>query len=251
MSFKDKTVIITGAAQGIGRAFAHAFAKEGAYVIIGDVKEESAKSVELECKNEGGNALAIPIDLTDEQSVKDFVAKVIAERKKIDVLINNASIFSTIRMGPFEDITEAEWDDLMAVNLKGVWRLCKEVIPHMKAEKYGKIVNIGSGVVSEGRGGYAHYVTSKAGLLGMTRAMAREVGDWNITVNCAMPGSVKTEIPRGTVTPEQTLALNNSRCIKRTMTPEDLLGAVLFFASPGSDFITGQSLLVNGGGTMQ
>ena len=252
MRFADKIVIITGSGQGIGRVMAHAFAKEGACVVIGDIKEDCAQSVAVECRELGSNALAIGLDISNKQSVKDFVARIIEKYGRIDVLINNAAVFSNIRrMGPFEEITDEEWDMLMSVNLKGIWLLTKEIVPYMKKQKYGKIINFGSGVSLEGRVGYLHYVASKGGVVAMTRAMARELGDWNITVNTIMPSMTITEIQRATMTSKQEAAAINCRSIKRSQVPEDLVGPAMFFASSDSDFVTGQSLAVNGGDTMQ
>ncbi len=251
MRFEDKVVIITGAGQGIGRVFAKVFAKEGATAVVADLNVEKAEAVVTECKDLGGNAIAVSVDVSDEQSVQSMVDNVMNVKGKIDILVNCAAIFSTIKMKPTEEITVDEWDKLMAVNLKGTWLCCKAVIPVMKAQKKGKIINMSSCSYLEGRPNYTHYISSKSGVLGITRGLARELGDWNITVNTIMPGAVSTEIPRGTVTPEQLKAMLDQRCIKRVEVPEDLVGPLFFFSSEESDFVTGQSLCVNGGQVMQ
>ena len=247
MNFDGKVVLITGAGQGIGREYAHAFAKNGAFVVITDLFEENAESVLKEVKEKGGNGIAAKVDVSDEISAKAIVAKVAKEKGRLDVLINNASIFSTIKMKPFYKISVDEWDKLMSVNCRGVWIMCKEVLEVMKKQNKGKIVNISSSSMFMGRAGYLHYVSSKSSIIGMTRSLAQELGEWNITVNTVLPGATITEIERETVSPEQAQSMRNARCIKRDQTPADLVGAVLFFSSDLSDFISGQSLCVDGG----
>ena len=247
MRFKDKVIIITGAGQGIGRAFAYSFAGEGAYVIIAEINEVNAKTVAKGINDEGFKAEAIVTDVSDEDSVNKMVEAVLAKHGRVDILVNNAGILSTIKMKPFWDISVEEWDRFMAVNLRSMFLCCKAVVPVMKAHKKGKIINMSSGTVLIGRPYYLHYVTSKAGVIGFTRAMAREVGDWNINVNAITPGAIKTEIPRETVSPEQAKAMIAQQCIGRTATPQDLLGTVMFLASEEADFITGQIINVDGG----
>jgi len=247
MRLKDKVTIITGGGQGIGATFARKMAEEGAKVVIAEIREEQAQAVADEINAKGYEAIAVGTDISREEST-NALAKTVSERYgRIDVLINNASVFSTIKMKPFEEISVEEWDGLMGVNLRGTFLCCKAVIPFMKAQKKGKIINISSATVFKGRPYYAHYVTSKAGVIGFTRVLAVELGDWNINVNCLTPGGTKTEIPRDTVTPEQMQALINSRCIKRVQVPEDLAGAIIFLASEDSDFISGQTINVDGG----
>jgi len=247
MRLKDKVIIVTGAGQGIGAVYAHKLAEEGGKVIIAEINEEKAKAVADDITAKGHEALAIRTDVSDEESTK-ALARVVSERYgHIDVLINNASVFATIKMKPFDEITVEEWDHLMAVNLRGVFLCCKAVVPFMKAQKKGKVINISSSTVFIGRPYYIHYVTSKAGVIGFTRALAKEVGDWNINVNCISPGAVQTEIPRDSTTPEQFQQMIKMRCIHRNEVPEDLVWAIMFFASEDSDFISGQTLNVDGG----
>jgi 3-oxoacyl-[acyl-carrier protein] reductase len=163
------------------------------------------------------------------------------------VLVNNAAIFSTITMKPFWEITTDEWDGLQAVNVRGVWLAAKAVVPQMRRQGSGRIINISSGVIFMGRTHYLHYVASKGAVFAMTRAMARELGDFGITVNAITPGATYTEVPRATVTPEQREAMLRAMCIKRPEEPRDLVGTVVFLASDDAAFISGQTINVDGG----
>ncbi|MCL6592431.1 MAG: SDR family oxidoreductase, partial [Alicyclobacillus sp.] len=178
------------------------------------------------------------------------VEQVDAEWGRVDVLVNNASIFSTIKMKPFEEISLAEWNQVMRVNLTGVFLCSQSVVPLMRRQRRGRIINIASGTVLNGRPNYLHYVSSKAAVAGFTRALAREVGNDNITVNTVAPGPTYTEIERETVTPEQAEAMLQQQCIKKKAVPDDIVGAVLFLASDDAAFISGQLLVVDGGKSM-
>ena len=247
MRLKEKVVIITGAGQGIGAAYARRLAEEGAKVVIAELNEEKAEAVAKDIKAKGYEALAVRTDVSDEGSTKSLALKVSETYGHIDVLINNAAVFSTIELKPAEEISLEEWEQLMAVNLRGVFLCSKAVIPFMKAEKKGKIINISSATVFMGKPYYIHYVTSKAGVIGFTRALARELGDDNISVNCLTPGYTETEVPRGTTTPEQKKAIIGHQCIKRIGVTEDLMGIMVFLASNESDFMSGQTVNVDGG----
>jgi 3-oxoacyl-[acyl-carrier protein] reductase len=247
MRLKDKVIIITGAGQGIGRAFALHFAQEGAIVFVADIQEEKATAVVQEIRTLGGQAEALKVDVSDFESVRAMAQQTIAAYGRIDVLINNAAIFSTIKMKPFDEITLSEWNALMAVNLTGTFLCCQAVAPSMRNRRQGRIINISSSTVLMGRPWYAHYVTSKAGVVGLTRALARELGTYNITVNAIMPGSTETEITRETVNSDQAKALIEAQSLHRRGTPQDLIGAAVFLASDESAFITGQTIAVDGG----
>jgi 3-oxoacyl-[acyl-carrier protein] reductase len=242
-----KTVIITGAGQGIGRALALRLGAEGAHVAVTDVNEESARRVASEIEAAGGRAHALTLDVVDRSAVTRVVAEVAEQFGGLDILVNNAGIFSTIRMGPFEEISEQEFSQVMAVNVAGTFNCCQAVAPLLRAQHSGSIINLSSGTVRMGRPFYAHYVTSKAAVVGMTRALANELGDDNIRVNAIMPGSIKTEIPRDTVTPEQARGIIARQALKRQMTPEDILGTIVFLASDDSEMLTGQVIVVDGG----
>ncbi len=247
MRLEDKVAVITGAGQGLGRAYALRFVEEGAHVVVADIQEDKANSVVQEVRNLGGKGLAVKVDVSDPESVRDMFDQTVERFGHVDVLINNASIFSTIEMKPFEEITLEEWNRLLAVNLTGSFLCCQAVAPHMREREQGRIINISSGVVLMGRPFYAHYVASKAGIIGLTRALANELGEDNITINAITPGPTETEVPRETVSPEQAQAMIDAQAIKRRETAEDLVGVAVFLASEDSKFITGQMINVDGG----
>jgi 3-oxoacyl-[acyl-carrier protein] reductase len=241
----SRVVLVTGAAQGLGRAFAHRLVAEGAVVAVADRNLKGAEAVVDELGAD--RALAVEVDVADEASVQAMAAAVLKRWNRLDVLVNNASIFSGIAMKPFEEISVAEWDELMAVNVKGAFLCARAAAPIMKSAGYGKIVNISSATVWIGRPFYLHYVTSKAALIGMTRALSRELGPFNVTVNALTPGATETEVPRQTVTAEQSQQIIAGQAIKRREVPADLVGTVVFLSSSDSDFITGQTINVDGG----
>lgn len=247
MRMKDKVVIITGGAQGLGKAYAMKFAEEGARVVIADLSAGKAEELAKAIEEKGGRAISVPTDVTKETDTQNLADRVVETFGCIDVLINNAAIFSVIEVKPTDKLTVEEWDTLMNVNLKGLFLCCKAVIPVMKKQNYGKIINISSATFFMGKPFYIHYVTSKAGVIGFTRALARELGDWNITVNCITPGYMKTEIERKTTTPEVEKMIINRQIIKRVGVPEDLFGAMLFLATEDSNFMSGQIVNVDGG----
>jgi NAD(P)-dependent dehydrogenase (short-subunit alcohol dehydrogenase family) len=242
-----KTVIVTGAAQGIGRAYARRFRDEGCRVVLADVNADKGRGVLAELTDAGANAIFCTTDVSSEASCKQMVDEALKAFGHVDVLINNAAIFSTIQMKPFWEMSVAEWDGLMAVNLKGVWLAGKACSAPMREQKSGSIVNISSAAYLLARPGYAHYMASKAGVLGLTRAMARELGEFGVRVNAITPGPVYTEIPRATVTPEQKEAMLKMQCLRRHEAPQDLVGVAAFLASDDAGFITGQTINCDGG----
>ena len=246
---KDRVVIVTGAGQGIGRVFAKSFATAGARAVIAELNEKKAAAVSEEIMKAGGQALAVTTDVADEASIAEMVEVVEDEYGRIDVLINNAGIFSTLEMRPFDQIPLEEWERVLRVNLTGPFLCARAVLPAMRRAKWGRIINVASGAVRLGRPNYLHYIATKAALAGMSLSMARELGPDNITVNAILPGATFTEIERKTVTPAQKERIIAMQCVPRAEVPEDLVGAVLFLASEASAFVTGQSINLDGGVT--
>jgi 3-oxoacyl-[acyl-carrier protein] reductase len=243
MRFQNKSVIITGGGGKIAKAYAMAFAKEGAKVSLPDIA--SADPAVKAIRDMGGTAITMKCDVSDEQSVSAMVDETAKRFGTIDVLINNAAYFMTVWKGPFWEMTVEEFDKAMAVNVRGSWLCAKAVVPYMQKQKKGKIINISSNVALTGNPNYIHYVTSKGALIAMTRAMARELGDYNICVNTVTPGFVVTEGRQ--VDPAYEKVRAQQRSIKRTQVEADLVGTVLFLSSPESDFMTGQLLNIDGG----
>ena len=245
-----KTAIVTGSAQGIGAAYAAALAGEGARVVVADIADPSPLINAIE--RAGGQAIGIRADISDPDAVADMVRQTLGAYGQIDVLVNNAAILGSLKMKPFEDITVDEWDALMRVNVRGTFQCAQAVVPDMRRRRNGKIINIASSVVMSGAPWFLHYVSAKGAVMAMTKALARELGDDNICVNALAPGLVMSESVERSAewTPERRQRAIDNRCIKRTQVPDDLVGAMLFLASPASDFMTGQTLVVDGGEAM-
>jgi 3-oxoacyl-[acyl-carrier protein] reductase len=250
---EGKVAIVTGGGHGIGKAYALGLAAEGAKVVIAEIDSRAGELVATDLARQGYAAMAVRTDVADRASAEDMARRAIAAYGRIDVLVNNAAIFATVPMSrePFDRIDIDEWDRMMAVNLRGTWLACRAVIPDMRKRGYGKIINVSSGTALKGSAGRIHYVTSKAGVLGFTRTLAREVGKDGIRVNCVVPGNTLSEENAAEDVVRMRTAAADERALKRVQRPEDLVGAVLFFASADSDFITGQSLVVDGGAYMQ
>lgn len=247
MRFQGKTVIITGSGQGIGRAFARSFAEEGATVVIADINEQTAATVVDEITDAGGSAEAAHLDIGSTKSIIECVDTVADQHGRIDALVNNAALFSSLKMQSMFDIDEDEWDLIFRINTKGTFLMAREVARVMKRQHHGKIINMSSGVVDNGRPNYLHYLSSKSALNGMTRGMATELGSFGINVNTVSPHGIATEVPRETISPEQWEAMVAEQPLHIQGNAESMVGAVLFLASDGADFVTGQTLHVNGG----
>jgi NAD(P)-dependent dehydrogenase (short-subunit alcohol dehydrogenase family) len=245
-----KVVVVTGAAQGLGATYARALAAEGAAVALVDVDDPAKVAGEIE--RAGGRALALTADVTRPESVAGMVERTISAFGRIDVLINNAALAGRLTLKPFTAIESGEWDAVMAVNVRGAFECAKAVVPHMRARRYGKIINVASGTAFKGTPLLMHYVASKGAVMAMTRALARELGDDGIRVNCLAPGLTLSENMRTNPdwSPSITAANIATRALKRDELPEDLVGAVLFLASGDSDFVTGQTIVVDGGSVM-
>jgi 3-oxoacyl-[acyl-carrier protein] reductase len=247
MKLKDKVCIITGSGQGIGKYYALRLAQEGAKVVVAECNEGTGKSAVSEILNSGLEALFVKTDVSDDKSTQTMAQRAFEKYGRIDILINNAAIFASLGFQPFDQIPIEQWDQVMAVNLRGLWLCCKAVVPIMKAQKKGKIINTSSSAWDLGRPRYLHYVTSKAGIVGFTRGLAKEVGEWNINVNCVSYAGVITEIERESFTREAQEWVMNQQCIKRPGVPEELVGTIIFLASDDSDFVSGQNIHPNGG----
>jgi 3-oxoacyl-[acyl-carrier protein] reductase len=249
---QDRVIIVTGGGHGIGRAYCEGLAREGARVVAADIDTQGAEAVVQALRVNGHEALAVQTDVSQEESA-GHMAQATAERfGRIDGLINNAAVFQRPALSrvPFEQIPVEEWDRLMAVNLRGIFLCCRAVVPYMKQQNGGKIVNISSGTVFFGSANLAHYVTSKAGVIGLTRSLARELGEHNINVNAIAPGLIVSmdEVSESRTAMQQQRI--QTRAIKRPETPQDLVGTAIFLCSSDSDFITGQTLVVDGGALM-
>jgi NAD(P)-dependent dehydrogenase (short-subunit alcohol dehydrogenase family) len=253
---QDKVAIVTGAGSenGIGRAISLRYGAEGAKVAVLDVEAAGATRVAGEIEAAGGRALAVPCDVTDLdqcRSAADNVAQVFGGR--IDILVNNAALFGTMgAWRPFDEWTVDEWDRMQAVNVRGMWFCVQAVFPYMKAQGYGKIINLTSSTFFQGVPGFVHYATSKGGVLGFTRAMGRELGEFGIRVNAIAPGFTVSDAQIELTREHQDWYVSNRErqaLTERNEVPEDLAGPAFFLASEDSDFMTCQTLLVDGGYT--
>ncbi len=245
-----RVAILTGGAKGIGKHYAQALASEGARLMIADIADGSEVAAAL-ARDFGANSVESTItDVSDEGAVRALVGRTMARFGKIDILVNNAALFAPLHETKCTEIDVDSWDRVMAINRRGPFLLVKHVVPHMSAQGYGKIINIGSGTAYRGIPWMLHYVTSKGGIMAMTRALSRELGEHGIRVNTLAPGftlseTVIAENP-GHVETARARAVA-SRALKRDEQPQDLLGALVFLASADSDFVTGQTIAVDGG----
>jgi NAD(P)-dependent dehydrogenase (short-subunit alcohol dehydrogenase family) len=252
-SLAGKVAIVTGAARGIGAVYARALVREGADVAVADILDPDGEALAraLGAEREGARSLFLHVDVTREADTVRMADAVARTFGRIDILVNNAAVYMDLgRKKPFLEITPEEWDRVMAVNVRGVWQCAKAVAPHMQRQGSGKIVNISSVVAYVGTAGFAHYVASKAAVIGLTRALARELGPFRITVNAIAPGLVSNEASLALNPPDYVEQAVRARALQRPMVPEDLVGTVVFLASPASDFVTGQTFIVDGGAVM-
>ncbi len=245
LGLAGKAAIITGAAGGLGFAFAEGLARAGARVAIADLNIDAAGKAARTLVDQGGTAMAAAVDVSDEASVGAMIARVHDAYGAVDILVNNAGVYAGLQRKPFYEITAGEWDRVMNVNLKGPFLCAKAAYPHMKG-RGGKIVNVASATVFSGSPLWMHYVSSKGGVIAMTRVMARELGNDGVTVNALAPGFTLTEASRAAIADAENYGVARG-AIHRAAHPNDMVGACLWLASPLSDFVTGQTIVVDGG----
>jgi NAD(P)-dependent dehydrogenase (short-subunit alcohol dehydrogenase family) len=246
---QGKTAIVTGGAKGIGRHYSMALAAQGARVMIADIADGSAVAAEIVVKHGADSAVSFTFDVADEASVKALVAETVKRFGGIDILVNNAALYATLNPRNYDEWDIETWDKVMAINVRGPYLMVRHVAPHMKTRGSGKIINIASGAAYKGIPRMLPYVTSKGAMLAFTRSLSRELGAFGIGVNSLSPGYIlsDTGLDNATHVEEERIPVRNSRAFKRDGYPEDLLGALVFLASSDSDFVTGQSLVVDGG----
>jgi NAD(P)-dependent dehydrogenase (short-subunit alcohol dehydrogenase family) len=244
-----RTAIVTGGAKGIGRHYSEALAAEGAGVVIADIADGEDAAREIAAKHGANSTMSVTCDVSREDQVKALVAKAVERFGKIDILVNNAALFAPLQHTKVQDIDVELWDKVFAINVRGSFLMAKHTVPQMISRKYGKIVNIGSGTVYKGLPGMLHYTASKGAIATFTRTLSRELGEHGICVNTLAPGLVMSETLVATGTHDEALKARvvGSRAFKRDQYPPDLLGALIFLSSAESDFVTGQTIAVDGG----
>jgi NAD(P)-dependent dehydrogenase (short-subunit alcohol dehydrogenase family) len=247
LGLAGKVAIVTGGAGGLGLAFAQGFVAAGAKVAVADIDAARAEAAAADLRARGGEAVGLACDVAEEASAQAMIARAADAFGALDILVNNAGVYATLKRQPFHEISVAEWDRVMAVNLRGVFLCAKYAAKHMiAARRGGRIVNIASATVHSGSPLWMHYVASKGGVIAMTRVMARELGEHDITANAVAPGFTLTEASRQAIEDAETYGVARG-AIKRASQPEDIVGACLWLSSPLSDFVTGQTIIVDGG----
>jgi NAD(P)-dependent dehydrogenase (short-subunit alcohol dehydrogenase family) len=252
MRLKDKVAIITGGAHGIGKAYARRFAEEGAHVVVADIDGQGGEATAKAIIDAGGSAWARSTDVRSLPDIEGLMHETVKKFSRIDVLLNNAAIYVTQKLwkGPVEELELDEWDRVIEVNLKGVFLCSKAAIPIMKQQRAGKIINIASGTFFSGSGNMPHYTTAKGGVVALSRVMARQLGEFGINVNCMTPGSTMSEESVSDEVLKRREGSIDKRAFRRIETPADIVGTAVYLASSDSDFVTGQLLVVEGGGIM-
>jgi NAD(P)-dependent dehydrogenase (short-subunit alcohol dehydrogenase family) len=244
---QTRNAIVTGAGQGIGRAIALGLACEGANVVVADINKDAATGVKKEVEQIGRNALAIQTDVSDEHSVRVMVENSLREFGKLDILVNNAGVFP---VSSVEEMSETDWDRVIGTNLVGTFLCSRAVASKFIEQKNGRVISITSGRAFHGAKNGAHYASSKAGIIGFSKALALELAPYQVTVNVICPGITDTAQPRGHQTEEQIYSQGQKIPMGRIGQPEDLIGTAVFLSSDSAAFITGQTIIVNGGSIM-
>jgi 3-oxoacyl-[acyl-carrier protein] reductase len=247
MRLQDKVALITGGAQGIGRAIALGMRREGAKVIVADLQAEKAETVAAELRALGAEALALDVNVASEQSVQRLAERTFERFGRIDILVNDAGVYLK---APVVDKTEEDWDRTLDVNLGGNFLCARAFVPAMRRQKSGRIICIASSIAHNGAREFADYAASKAAIIGFVKALARELGPDGITVNAICPGSANTDMPRRHRSEEETMARLRATPLGHVLEPEDIAGPVLFLASDAAAYITGQTYNINCGTVM-
>jgi NAD(P)-dependent dehydrogenase (short-subunit alcohol dehydrogenase family) len=247
LPLQGKNILVTGAAQGIGKAYARRLGTDGAKVFVADISEAAIAATASELRDQGLDVTGFTVDVSDAKAMQAFASRLSASCPALHGIVNNAAIFSSLKLKSFWDIDVAEWDRVMAVNVRGPWLVVSALLPLLRAASDASVVNIGSDSVWMGKTGYLHYVTSKAAVYGMTHAMAREMGADNIRVNTLSPGFTTTEVPRETFTQVQLDGIMKAQALPRVATTDEIVGVVAFLMGQDSRWITGQTLHVAGG----
>lgn len=242
----NRMAIVTGGARGLGKVFCMALAEEGAKVVIADILHEEAEQTAREIREKGGSSISIKVDISSGEDTSRMARETVKKFGRIDILVNNAAMIYGIGRRPFYEISVEKWNRLITINLGGPFLCAKAVFPQMKTQGKGKIINMASETAFTGSKGFLHYVTSKGGILSFNRSLAAELGQYGIRVNCVAPGFTNSESAKS-VTNDITKYDTSRTPLGRLEQPEDLVGAIIFFASDESDFITGQALIVDGG----
>tara|TARA_Y100001970_G_scaffold73191_1_gene92826 strand:- start:3499 stop:4251 length:753 start_codon:yes stop_codon:yes gene_type:complete len=248
---KDKVVIITGAARGLGQKYAIEFAKIGAKIVFADIN--SCSDTENKIKELTDNFLNLSLDVTNYESCKSLVSSAKEKFGRVDVLVNNAALYGALKSSRFEDIDENQWDRAMNVNVKGMWNCCRAVAPIMREQKSGSIINIASLAALYGMPYAADYATSKAAVLGLTKVIARELGKDNIRVNAVAPSMVRTDSAEeflGEKAERGFEVISKGQILQKTLEVDDIYGTVLYLAGDQSKFVTGQTIMVDGGSVL-
>jgi NAD(P)-dependent dehydrogenase (short-subunit alcohol dehydrogenase family) len=247
---KGKVAVVTGGASGIGKAIAQRLARDGASVVIADVQRFDEAAAEI-AKATGSKVLGLQVDVSSESDAERMAGQAMKTFGRLDILVNNAAIFSSLELRPFRQIPPDEFRRVLEVNVIGVWLCCRACVPHMRTGGYGRIINLASGAPLKGVPLFLHYISSKGAVIAMTRGLAREVGADGITVNALAPGFTLSEnVAKHEVHVRQGERTKMTRAIQRDEKPEDLVGTVSFLASEDAAFITGQTVVVDGGSAM-